>query len=423
MRISPKQSRQVPRRKDAVKPLRYIDPVKVKRLVGDIFPAGPLATIIDADLVCFNDEAVTRMGTHGVKPQNLPEEYANSVLGVVDKMDKYNRRLIADPNLMRDRSFYPAPFDLTIRHGWSQDMPRFHPNWSKQAVLESTVQVYNLTDCKCNSCYRSPGHHRAVLHLYKAMFKGHIWRISIPIQYLMKGFPLKPNGHMGYYHSIVVQHPDSYLSEWTEKNGTLEGIPEEPRYDYVGITSRSWLVRMKEHIRGIETGENKAFYNAWRHFTKDERVMFMSELIVANQSYDDIMNWEEARVDVEMEAGRALNMIPGGFKGIRELHKLALLSRDRPSLKERQAAIDAAERANPRRGVPNLLMAELWKDDDYAAKIICGADGRLSVDQVRSARDLNEMGVPVEKIAEKIGALNVAQVTRLLEGQTYSRIH
>lgn len=302
-------------------------------------------------------------------------------------------------------------------------MPRFHEGWSKQTSLESTIQVYNLGDCKCRTCYRPPEQHRAVLHLYKAMFKGHVWRISVPIQYLMKGFPLKPNGHMGYYHSFVIQHPDSYLREWRNKSGTFEGIPEEPRYDYVGITSRSWLVRMKEHLRGIESGENKAFYNAWRHFVKDDRVDFMSELIVANQSYDDIMAWEEARVDAEMEAGRALNMIPGGFKGIRELHKLGRLNKERPKLKERQAAIEAAERANPRRGVPNLLLAELWKDDSYAAKIICGGDARLSVDQVRTARDLNRMGMPAEKIVEKIGALNVAQVKRLLEGHTYSRIH
>jgi hypothetical protein len=423
MRNNRIQRSQFSRQPKVGKQLRYIDPVKVKRLVGDIFPAGPLATLIDVDLVGLNDEAVIRMGSGGVKPLHLPEEYSSSVLGVVDKMEKYNRKLTTDPKLMGDRSLYPAPFDLTIRHGWAQDMPRFHPNWSKEAGLESTVQVYNLTDCQCSSCYRPPEQHRAVLHLYKAMFKGHIWRISIPIQYLMRGFPLKPNGHMGYYHSIVVQHPDSYIREWTEQNETLEGMPEEPRYEYVGITSRSWLVRMKEHIRGIETGENKAFYNAWRHFVKDERVMFMSELIVANQSYDDIMNWEEARVDIEMAAGRALNMIPGGFKGIRELHKLALLNKDRPSLKERQAAIDGAERANPRKGVPNLLVAELWKDDDYAAKIICSADGRLSVDHQRKARNLNQMGIPVEKIAEKISALNVLQVQRLLEGHTYSRIH
>ncbi|WBA12019.1 hypothetical protein [Salinivibrio kushneri] len=423
MRISGKRRTQAPRQRKKEERLRYIDPAKVKLLLGNVVPYSILAKLIDVDLVALNNEAVVRMGGGGVKPNHLAEEHRGTVLGVVDAMEKYNRKLISNPELMRERSFYPAPFDLTIRHGFGNEMPRFHEGWSKQTSLESTVQVYNVGDCKCRSCYRPPEEHRAVLHLYKAMFKGHMWRISVPIQYLMKGFPLKPNGHMGYYHSFVVQHPDSYLREWQNQNGTFEDIPEEPRYNYVGITSRSWLVRMKEHIHGIETGENKTFYNAWRHFAKDDRVDFMSELIVANQSYDDIMAWEEARVDVEMVAGRALNMISGGFKGIRELHKLGCLNKKRPTLKERQAAIEAAERANPRKGVPNLLLAELWKDDSYAAKIICGANGRLSVEQVRTARDLNRMGLPVEKIAEKIGALNVPQVQRLLDGHTYSRIH
>ena len=423
MRTVSRQRGQIPRRPKDGKPLRYIDPVKVKRLLGDVFPAGLLAKLIDVDLVALNNEAVIRMGGGGVKPKSLSDEYASMVLGAVDEMGEYNRKLISNPELMRERSFYPAPFDLTIRYGSERDMPRFHEEWSKQTLLESTVQVYNLGDCKCRNCYRPPEQHRAVLHLYKVMFKGHIWRISVPIQYLMKGFPLKPNGHMGYYHSFVVQHPDSYLREWQAQNGTFDGIPEEPRYDYVGVTSRSWLVRMKEHLRGIESGKNKTFYNAWRHFAEDDRVDFMSELIVANQSYDDIMAWEEARVDVEMEAGRALNMISGGFKGIRELHKLGFLSKERPTLKERRTAIEAAARANPRKGVPNLLLAELWKDDGYAAKVICGADCRLSIDQVRTARDLNRMAMPVEKIAEKIGALNVPQVQRLLDGHTYSRIH
>lgn len=423
MKTLAEQRSQPPRPRRGAERLRYIDPSKVKLLLGNVLPHRVLAKLIDVDLVALNDEAVVRIGGKGVNPHYLAGEHQYTVLGVVDEMERYNRKLKSSPELMRERSFYPAPFDLTIRHGLENEMPRFHEGWSNQTSLESTVQVYNVGDCKCRACYRPPEQHRGVLHLYKAMFKGHTWRISVPIQYLMKNFPLKPKGHMGYYHSFILQHPESYLREWLNETGTFEGIPEEPQYNYVGITSRGWLVRMKEHIRGIESGKNKTFYNAWRKFAKDERVDFMSELIVANQSYDDIMAWEEARVDVEMEAGRALNMIAGGFKGIRELHKLGHINKERPALKERRIAVEAAERANPRVGVPNLLLSELWKDDSYATKIICGAAGRLSVDQVRTARELNKMGLPVELIAEKIGALNVPQVRRLLDGHTYSRIH
>jgi len=404
------------------KSLKYIDPAKVERLIGDYFPSDYLSMLIDVDLKGLNDEAIVRFGGGGVKPEYLPEEHQNTVLGVVDEMVNYNRRLVTEPELMRERSYYPAPFDLTIRYGSKQAMPKFHRNWSEQATLESVFRVYNLSDCKCTECYRPPAEHRAVLHIFKEIFKGHMWRISVPIQYLMKGFPLQPKGYMGYYHSFAIQHPDTYLKEWEKENGTFEGIPDEPRYNYVGITSRNWLLRMKEHIRGIDTGENKKFYNAWRQFEQNERVDFMSELMIVNQTYDDIMDWEEHRVDVEMAEGRSLNMIPGGHKGIRELHKLGMLNKLRPSLKERDIAIEAAERANPRNGVPNLLIAQLWKDDSYAAKIICGAEGRLSIEQVRKARELNQLGMTVEDIAQQISALNIPQVRRLLKGETYSRI-
>ncbi|MET0087135.1 MAG: hypothetical protein ABW082_11685 [Sedimenticola sp.] len=406
----------------AKKELRYIDVKKVKMLLGDIMPPPLLAKLIDVDLIALNNEACVRMGG-GVKPLFLPEEHRDTVLGVADKMERYNHELAHNPQLMRKLSFYPAPFDLTIRSGSPNNMPRFHEAWSRETTLESTVQVYNISTCRCDQCYRDPTQHRAVLHIFKQNFKGHAWRISVPIQYLMKGFPIRPHGYMGYYHSFTLHHSEHFLKQWRKEHPTLEGIPPQPRYDYVGITSRNWLVRMKEHIYGIESGENKTFYNAWRQFAKDDRVDFYSELMVMNQTYEDIMDWEESRVDVEMAAGRALNMIPGGFRGIRELHKLGLLGNENPTLKKRDNAIAAAERGNPRAGVPNLLMSELWKDDEYAAKVICGGDGRLSVEQVRSARDLNSLGLPIEKIAEKINALNILQVERLLSGQTYSRIH
>ena len=38
-----------------------------------------------------------------------------------------------------------------------------------------------------------------------------------------------------------------------------------------------------------------------------------------------------------------LNMIAGGFKGQRELHKLGLISKKRVSLEERERAIDEPE--------------------------------------------------------------------------------
>ena len=93
------------------------------------------------------------------------------------------------------------------------------------------------------------------------------------------------------------------------------------------------------------------------------------------------------------------------------------------SLKERDKAVLEYQRQHPRAGIPNLLISELWKDDDYAAKIICGAEGRLSIQQVLKIRELNNLGIPVDKIVEMVKARNVRQVLNVLKGSTYTRIN
>jgi hypothetical protein len=146
-------------------------------------------------------------------------------------------------------------------------------------------------------------------------------------------------------------------------------------------------------------------------------------LIVLNRSFDEIMSWEEWAVDNEMASGTSLNMIPGGFKGMKFLHEHRLTCRERISFEERETAIAKFQASNPRLGVPNLLVSELWKNQDYAEKVICGAEGRLSIEQIREIRRLNSAKVPIEKICEKVSAKNILQVQRVLDGITYSRIH
>jgi hypothetical protein len=79
-------------------------------------------------------------------------------------------------------------------------------------------------------------------------------------------------------------------------------------------------------------------------------------------------------------------------------------------------------RKNPRKGLPAPWLVEKWKDPAYAESIICGADGRLKPDQVRAIRHLSATGLEPEVIVGKVGALNLPQVSRVLTGETYSRI-
>ena len=81
------------------------------------------------------------------------------------------------------------------------------------------------------------------------------------------------------------------------------------------------------------------------------------------------------------------------------------------------------QKQHPRAGIPNLLISDLWKDDAWAEKVICGPDDRLSPEQVRSIRTLDKQGLSPEEITKQVGAKNVLQVERVLSGQTYNRIH
>lgn len=179
---------------------------------------------------------------------------------------------------------------------------------------------------------------------------------------------------------------------------------------------------MSEHFNEIKSGSNKLFHQTWREFTGKKNVMLSSELVVGDHSFEQIMSWEEDFVDRYMELV-SLNMIPGGFKGMRFLHKHRLLKGDRVSIKDRDAALVEYQRQHPKAGIPNLLISKLWKDDEYAARIICGPEGRLSVQQVQEIRKLNAMGIPLEKIVELVKALNIQQVQRVISGETYTRIH
>jgi hypothetical protein len=191
---------------------------------------------------------------------------------------------------------------------------------------------------------------------------------------------------------------------------------------YIGISKRNWLERMGEHFREIRNGSNKTFHAAWRQYVGTKKARLHSELIVTNHTFKQIMDWEEDQVDLQKKQGNSLNMIPGGFKGLKFLHEHRLLASLNATLEEREAAIALHEVINPRAGIPNLLISALWKDPDYAALVICGVEGRLSQDQVREIRALAAQGIAHKDIMTSVGARNILQVRRVAEGLTYARI-
>jgi hypothetical protein len=257
--------------------------------------------------------------------------------------------------------------------------------------------------------FTRPAHEqRVVLHIVVKEATGLTRSISIPLQVLMMGYGDVSEGHQGYAHSLTfMDHSGDILNQ----------------VYYVGITSRNWLVRMEEHLAEIRGGSNKRFHAAWRSYTGDANVMLGSELVVLNHSYEGIMAWEEQMVDEQMEAGKSLNMIPGGVKGLHFLHEHRLTGQVEVSLEERDRAIaEFARRVGVRAGVPNLFLAELWRDDDFYLKVLGGRSDVLSPGQVLAIRDLAAKGKTAQQIFEVVGARNVEQVQRVLAGKTYSRI-
>lgn len=240
-------------------------------------------------------------------------------------------------------------------------------------------------------------------------FNGTPWDIEFPLQMIMKYYPHKTKGtYFGYCHAIALMD---------EKNRAKD------EYFYLGVTRRNWLTRMAEHFREINSGSNKTFHRAWRNHIGRRDVVLTSQLVVDNHTFDEIMHWEEVEVDRNMEAGTSLNMIPGGFKGMRFLHEHRLTNSPVISLKERDRTIQEYQKQHPRAGIPNLLISNLWKDNAWAEKVICGPGNRLSPEQVRSIRALDRQGLSPEEITRQVGAKNVLQVERVLSGQTYHRIH
>lgn len=150
---------------------------------------------------------------------------------------------------------------------------------------------------------------RVVVHILITGVDKTTWVIHLPLQSLMKGFGNPLAGYQCYGHGITLFDK--------------QGNPKRDELFYCGITGRNWLVRMAEHFREINNGSKKLFHRQWREYRESDNVMLNSELIVLNQNRVAAMDWEEWIVDRYKKEKRSMNMIPGGFKGLRMVHKFS----------------------------------------------------------------------------------------------------
>ena len=193
---------------------------------------------------------------------------------------------------------------------------------------------------------------------------------------------------------------------------------------YVGITQRTWQKRWNEHKVAINRGSKLKFHKMLREKLRKGQITYINHKVMGLlDTIEQLYTSEEEVVDGYWEDERLLNMIPGGRKGIRYLHEHNMVDRKvHPLPDEVDRILENWFKENPRKGLPAPWIAEKWEDPDYVESVICGANGRLKPDQVRAIRHLSATGLEPEVILQKVGALNLSQVSRVLTGQSYSRI-
>jgi hypothetical protein len=192
---------------------------------------------------------------------------------------------------------------------------------------------------------------------------------------------------------------------------------------YVGVTTRSWQKRWSEHKRAIEGGSSLLFHRKFREEKEKGRITYINHKVMGiTDDLEKLYATEEFLVEGHWEDQRRLNMIPGGKSGLRYLREHGLIPQSVvPMPDERDRILSEWLKDHPRKGLPAPWVAEKWRDNDWAIAQICGRDGRLSAEQVRAIRKLAK-DYSAEEIISRIGAKDVDQVKRVLEGKTYSRV-
>ena len=258
---------------------------------------------------------------------------------------------------------------------------------------------------------------RALLQVSFLYPTGTRWTYKVPLQSILKGWGDADKGYQGYVHTISYGRIHDQLTR-TDASGR-----EIQEMHYVGITGRDWLKRLEEHMSEMTRGGGKLFHRAWRKSLTQSSIVYTSELMLLNATKEYAFDWEEDAVDAWSLAPKGFNMIPGGLKGLQFLHKHRITDSLDISLAEREAAIAEYVRTNPRKGIPNPFMSELWEDDEFYRRVIEAREKTLTANQVRQIRRLDAAGWEVAAIVKEVRALNEQQVKNVIAGRTYKRIH
>lgn len=199
----------------------------------------------------------------------------------------------------------------------------------------------------------------------------------------------------------------------------------EAKYrSYVGITKCGWAARWRQHVCSANNGSPYLFHDAIRQM--HPRCVMRHSVHGCGLSYEAAMKLEEEIVAELSLFPRGLNMIPGGFAGIRFLGQRGFHGVTEKTWEHRSKLVREFRNHCERNRLPDPLLSarlsSVWKSDDYAASVICSNPNNFDLERVREARLLASFDWTTEQIAERFSC-KPARVDRLIRGDTYARVH
>lgn len=190
---------------------------------------------------------------------------------------------------------------------------------------------------------------------------------------------------------------------------------------YFGITRQGWAARWKQHLCAANNGSPYLFHRAIKGRNQDRDGEF-HRVVECGLSYEAAMDLEEELVGKFSLYPRGLNMIPGGFAGIKYLGQRGFHNIAPKNWEYRSRLLREFAKHCDRTGRPNPLLAAVWKDDDYATSVICSNPNNFDLERVREARLLTSFDWSTDQIAERFSC-KPERVQRLIRGATYARVH
>ena len=274
----------------------------------------------------------------------------------------------------------------------------------------------------------------------------------IPLEYLL-GFNekavLRDGSYQLYSHTILPSGNQDFINEIKidKKSADYSNLlSKQEHYQhkalvYVGITKQTWQKRYHRHFCDSGRGSNLLFHRALR---SEMGKIGVIEHIVERAGLTEKQAFEIEEKEVEKRSlhslyPNGLNMIPGGYAGLKYVHQYATRTgfslNSKLTVDNIESVLVDVQRHNLNKQFQtsdiqqvNAKIARLWAEDiDYRINVMTNHHNRFSFRQIQAARIWHACGWSFEKIHNYLQKLDSRKINReqlacLLRGETYASI-